>query len=96
MSVGEMMKARVEALFKGKVQGVYFRDYTRRFAIQKGVFGWVRNLPDGMVEAVFEGEKEDIEEVIRMLREEHPIARVDEVDAVWIEYRHQFDRFEIR
>jgi acylphosphatase len=94
-SVSEIMKARVEAIFKGKVQGVYFRDYTRRFALQKNVFGWVRNLRDGTVQAVFEGEKENIEEVIRMLKEEHPIARVDEIDAVWTEYRNQFDRFEI-
>ena len=89
------MKARVEAIFKGKVQGVYFRDYTRRFALDKGVCGWVKNLPDGTVEAIFEGEKENIEEVIRMLREEHPIARVDKIEIVWAEYRNQYDRFEI-
>jgi acylphosphatase len=90
------MKARAEVIFKGKVQGVYFRDYTRRFALRKDVFGWVRNLPDGTVEAIFEGEKMDIEEVIRMLREEHPVARVDEIDATWTEHRNQFDRFEVR
>jgi acylphosphatase len=89
------MKARVEAIFKGKVQGVYFRDYTRRFALQEGVFGWVKNLPDGTVEAIFEGDKENIEEVIRMLREEHPIAQVDKIEIVWAEYRNQYDRFEI-
>ncbi len=60
-----------------------------------GVFGWVKNLSDGTVEAVFEGEKEDIEEVIRMLRDEHPIARVDKIGLVWAEYRNQYDRFEI-
>ncbi|HEY3421059.1 MAG TPA: acylphosphatase [Methanomassiliicoccales archaeon] len=89
------MKSRVEVIFKGKVQGVYFRDYTRRFAMQKEVFGWVKNLPDGTVKAVFEGDRENIEEVIRMLREEHPYARVDGMDAVWTEYRDQYDRFEI-
>lgn len=90
------MKVRAAVIFKGKVQGVYFRDYTRRFALQKGVFGWVKNLPDGTVEAVFEGEKENIEEVIRMLREEHPYARVDEVGAVWSEHLDQYDRFAVR
>jgi acylphosphatase len=89
------MKARLEARFKGKVQGVYFRDYTRKFATMKGVFGWVKNIPDGTVEAVFEGEKDDIEEVIRMLREDHPLARVDEIDMVWTNHRNQYDRFEI-
>lgn len=90
------MNARAEARFKGKVQGVFFRDYTRRFAITKGVSGWVKNLPDGTVEAVFEGDKEDIEEVIRMLRDEHPYARVDAIDTVWTEYQGRYGGFEIR
>ena len=90
------MKVRVEAIFKGKVQGVYFRDYTQRFARRMEVYGWVKNLPDGTVEATFEGDKENIEEVIRMLREEHPLARVDNIEIVWTEYRNQYDRFEIR
>ena len=90
------MKVRVEAIFKGKVQGVYFRNYTQRFARQMEVCGWVKNLPDGTVEATFEGEKGNIEEVIRMLIEDHPYARVDDIEIVWTEYRNQFDRFEIR
>jgi acylphosphatase len=89
------MKARAEVIFKGKVQGVYFRDYTRRFATQMGVFGWVKNLPDGTVEAMFEGDRDDIEEVIRMLKEEHPLARVDDVITIWTESRNQYQRFEI-
>jgi acylphosphatase len=90
------MKVRAEAIFKGKVQGVHFRDYTRRFARRRAVKGWVMNLPDGTVEATFEGERENIEEVIRMLREEHPFARVDKIDLTWSECRDQYDRFDIR
>ena len=54
------------------------------------------NLPDGTVEATFEGERENIEEVIRMLREEHPFARVDKIDLTWSECQDQYDRFDIR
>lgn len=90
------MKVRVEAIFKGKVQGVFFRDYTQRFARQMEISGWVKNLPDGTVEATFEGEMGNIEEVVRMLREEHPYARVDNIEIVRTEYRNQYDRFEIR
>ncbi|MGD0818748.1 MAG: acylphosphatase [Methanomassiliicoccales archaeon] len=89
------MKVCADAIFKGKVQGVHFRDYTRRFARRRGVNGWVKNLPDGTVEAKFEGEKENIEEVIRMLREEHPFARVDKIDLIWSACHDQFDRFDI-
>jgi acylphosphatase len=90
------MKIRAEAIFRGRVQGVHFRDYTRRFARRKGVNGWVRNLADGTVEATFEGEKDNIEEVIRLLRDEHPFARVDKIDLVWSECKDQFNRFDIR
>ena len=90
------MKIRAEAIFKGRVQGVHFRDYTRRFARRKGVFGWVKNLPDGTVEALFEGDKDNIEEVIRMLRDEHPFARVDRVEVAWSICKDQFDRFDIK
>ena len=90
------MKIRAEAIFRGRVQGVHFCDYTRRFARRKGVNGWVRNLPDGTVEATFEGEKENIEEVIRMLRDEHPFARVDKIDLAWSICLNQFDRFDIK
>ncbi|RLF60052.1 MAG: acylphosphatase, partial [Thermoplasmata archaeon] len=53
-----MMYSRVHVYISGKVQGVFFREYTRRKAKNLGIKGWVRNLPDGRVEAIFEGEKE--------------------------------------
>lgn len=90
------MKVRAEARFIGVVQGVSFRAYTVRFASLRGVGGWVRNLYDGSVGAVFEGEREDIEEVIRLLREEHPAARVDEVELRWGPFTGEYDSFSIR
>lgn len=90
------MRVRAEARFTGKVQGVYFRDYTRRFATEFGIVGWVMNMPDGSVRAVLEGEREDIEKAVRKLRTEHPAARVDSVEINWFEYKGEFDCFEIR
>ncbi|NLI74192.1 MAG: acylphosphatase [Euryarchaeota archaeon] len=90
------MKSRVEARFYGVVQGVYFRAYTANFAKQKNITGWVCNLDDGSVSAVFEGEREDIEEVIRLLKEEHPAARIENIDLKWLDFIGQFDDFEVR
>lgn len=90
------MKVRAEARFTGLVQGVSFRAYTVEFARSRGLTGWVRNLHDGTVGAVFEGEREDIEEVVRQLREEHPHARVEQVEISWAPATGQFDAFAIR
>jgi acylphosphatase len=90
------MRTRAEVTFRGKVQGVHFRDYTRRFSKKQKVTGWVMNMPDGTVRAVFEGEKLDIEEVVRLLREEHPNARVDRIDVKWAEFTGEFQEFRIR
>jgi len=90
------MRARAEVRFIGIVQGVHFRDFTRRFANQQKVRGWVRNLPDGSVQAVFEGDKRDIEEVVRRLREEHPRARIEKVDVRWGDCVDEFIKFQIR
>ncbi len=55
-----LLVVRYRVLISGRVQGVFFRDSCRRLAEQHGVAGWVRNLPDGRVEAVFEGPAEDV------------------------------------
>jgi acylphosphatase len=55
---------RYRVLISGRVQGVYFRDACRREALAHGVSGWVRNLPDGRVEAVFEGPAGDVQHLL--------------------------------
>lgn len=75
---------------------MHFRNYTRRFARRMDVNGWVRNLPDGSVEAIFEGEDESINEVLRLLTEEHPMASVDHLDVIWSPCIEEFSHFEIR
>lgn len=88
-----MQRRRV--VVQGHVQGVFFRETTRRRAGSAGVAGWVRNLPDGRVEAVFEGEREDVERLVDFAREGPRGARVDWVDVV-AEEPEGLDRFEIR
>ncbi|MDR3685610.1 MAG: acylphosphatase [Coriobacteriia bacterium] len=59
-----MATARTRVIIEGIVQGVFFRESTRRCAEEFGVSGWVRNLPDRRVEAVFEGEPEAVEGIV--------------------------------
>jgi acylphosphatase len=65
----------------GSVQGVFFRDTTRRKAKQRGVRGWVRNRDDGTVEALFEGDPEAVETMVAFAREGPRGASVDQVDV---------------
>jgi acylphosphatase len=67
---------RRRAIAHGRVQGVFFRDSVRRQAIARGVSGWVSNRPDGTVEAVFEGEHDAVESMLRVSREGPGRARV--------------------
>jgi len=79
------MKA-VHTIISGRVQGVSFRAWTADVARELGLIGWVRNLPDGTVEAVFSGEEAVIAEMLKRLREGPPAARVDHVaDSAWTE-----------
>lgn len=91
-----MAKARVHVLISGLVQGVYFRDSTRRRARELGVTGWVRNLPDGRVEALFEGERDDLERLVGWAHGGPPGALVERVETDWREYSGEFATFEVR
>jgi len=82
--------------FQGRVQGVWFRAFTREQAISAGLTGWVRNLPDGSVEALFEGDEKAIRRTIEKCRQGPPTARVDQVDIDWQEARSEFSIFDIR
>jgi acylphosphatase len=72
---------RRRVVVHGHVQGVFFRETTRRRAQAAGITGWVRNCPDGTVEAVFEGEREAVERLVEFCREGPRGARVDRVDV---------------
>jgi acylphosphatase len=90
------MKVRAHVFVSGWVQGVFFRSETRHEAKKRGVKGWVRNLPDGRVEAVFEGEEGAVKELIEFCKSGPPGARVTSVDVIWENYTGKFKGFEIR
>ncbi len=77
------MRIRATVRFHGRVQGVYFRANCEENARSHGLDGYVRNLPGGSVEAVFEGERAVIEEAIEWNRSSQPAARVTSVDVEW-------------
>lgn len=72
---------RLHVFVSGRVQGVFFRDSTQKRALELGLAGWVRNLGDGRVEAVFEGPREAVETMARWCHRGPPTARVEDVEA---------------
>jgi acylphosphatase len=75
----EVIRRRVKV--HGRVQGVFLRDSTRERANAHGVNGWARNMPDGSVEAVLEGEPEAVRRVVRFLESGPPHADVERIDV---------------
>ena len=75
------MRARV--LVSGRVQGVFFREETRRRARSLGIAGWVANRPEGTVEAVFEGPRKQVESMVGWCGRGPSGARVDDVQVAW-------------
>lgn len=90
------MKARAHVFVSGRVQGVFFRQKTKQQADSLGVNGWVRNLPDGGVEAVFEGDEEAVKALVEYCDHGPSYARVTNVNVVWEEYRGEFSDFKTR
>jgi acylphosphatase len=90
------MKARAHVFISGRVQGVFFRSQTRHEAKKYGVNGWVRNLPDDRVEAVFEGEEENVRRLVEFCRRGPPAARVARAEVTWECYLGEFRDFETR
>lgn len=90
------MIARAHVFISGRVQGVFFRSQTRHEAKKYSVNGWVRNLPDDRVEAVFEGEEEDVKRLIEFCKRGPPAARVARAEVKWERYSGEFGDFEMR
>jgi len=88
--------ASLRATVHGRVQGVFFRDFTRQHAARLGLTGYVRNLPDGSVEVVAEGEKRNLEIVLGHLRVGPPAADVERVDISWSEHAGKYVGFSVR
>ena len=91
-----MSNVRVHLFISGRVQGVYFRAHTRDEAKKRGLTGWVKNRYDGRVEAVFEGNDEDIQSMISWCRQGPPHAAVTDVSFEGETHRGEFSDFSIR
>jgi acylphosphatase len=90
------MKTRAHVFVSGRVQGVFFRSETKHKADRYDVKGWVRNLPDGRVEAVFEGEEEAVKALIEFCKRGPRGAMVTNVDLRWENLTGEFDAFKVR
>jgi acylphosphatase len=88
-------KVRAHIFVSGHVQGVFFREKTRRVAEELGIFGWVKNLSDGRVEAIFEGEKDKVEKMISWAGKGPPFSKVSSLDVGWEDYKGEFKGFKI-
>jgi acylphosphatase len=76
-------RVRAHVWISGRVQGVYFRAYGEEEAVFRGVAGWIRNAPDGRVEAVFEGSPASVEAMIRWCHRGSPASEVTGLDVAW-------------
>jgi len=90
------MKTRAHVFVSGRVQGVFFRSETKHKADRYDVKGWVRNLPDGRVEAVFEGEEEAVKALIEFCKRGPSGAIITNVDLRWENFTGEFDAFRVR
>lgn len=90
-------KIRAHAIISGRVQGVFFRMETMRAAQRFGVFGWVRNMRDGTVEAVFEGQKSQVDAILEWCQQGPANAQVTDVKTQTEAYsgNGEFDGFKI-
>jgi acylphosphatase len=89
-----MVNVRAHVFIKGRVQGVFFRQSTQLKAQSLGVKGWIRNLFDGRVEVVFEGDKSQVEILVDYCRIGPPAARVENIEVNYENYKGEFYSFE--
>ncbi|MGD8291196.1 MAG: acylphosphatase [Desulfobacterales bacterium] len=88
-------KVRARAIISGRVQGVFFRMETKRAADRIGVYGWVRNLRDGTVEAIFEGNQDQVDTLLEWCKEGPPRADVSDVKIDWQDHKGEFSAFDV-
>jgi len=89
------MKTRAHLFLSGKVQGVFFRSNTLAQALKTSVSGWVRNLQDGRVEAIFEGDVEAVLKMINFCKSGTPGASVKDVEIKWETCTGEYESFTI-
>ena len=90
-----MAQKRAHLWISGYVQGVGYRQHARQYASTLGLTGWVRNLPDGRVEAIAEGEEGPLQAFIAWCQRGPSMAEVESVDVRWEPYQGEFTRFSL-
>ena len=88
-------KPSIYIIIKGKVQGVSFRYFTLKQAQELNIVGWVRNIPNGTVEAVAQGDKINLELFINKLKQGSSLSRVDDVILNWEHQEKDYENFSI-
>ncbi|UCB43595.1 MAG: acylphosphatase [Dehalococcoidales bacterium] len=88
--------AAVQVIVHGRVQGVYFRAFAARRAVELGLTGYARNLADGAVEVRAEGEREQLKRLVGYLKSGPPAARVEKVVTEWSEYTGEYRGFGVK
>ncbi|MDO9529203.1 MAG: acylphosphatase [Syntrophales bacterium] len=91
-----MVMKKVHVFVTGRVQGVFFRAETKSKADSLNLTGWVRNVPDGRVDTVFEGEKGNVDTMIEWCRKGPPFATVTDIEIIEEIYTEEFEDFRIR
>jgi acylphosphatase len=91
-----LMNTRAHVFLSGRVQGVFFRTETENEALRHGVNGWIRNLPDGRVEAVFEGSEDGVKRLVEFCKRGPVGARVTDAKVYWEPYKGEFKDFKVR
>lgn len=86
---------RVHVFVSGRVQGVFFRAFAKNEADKLGLKGVARNLADGRVEVVAEGNKEELKQFLDILKSQHPFAIVSNIEIKWSDATKEFDGFDI-
>jgi len=89
-------RARAHIMVRGKVQGIFFRDFTKKTADSLGLTGWVKNTQAGTVEIMAEGEKAQLRKLIITVKKGPALAKVDKVDYEYTNFTGKFDGFYIK
>ena len=91
----ENKTVRAHVFIEGRVQGVFYRVWIREQAQELGLSGWVRNLEDGRVEAVFEGPRDKLEKMVKKCYKGPQLAGIEHIDVNWEKATGEFGTFEI-
>lgn len=89
------MRSRAHVVVHGRVQGVFYRVTARREAQKRNITGWIKNLSDGHVEAIFEGNNERIIEIIDFCRIGPPLAKVTNIEVYWEKFTGSYESFKV-